>query len=94
MWSDKLRGLDLWRQSTYYQAANTEKNTLVLNHHSPKRLLIELRIEHADIDALADKLAHAPHIDELLLKRLKKRRLQLRDRILRLEVSLTTLEPA
>ncbi|CDS49125.1 hypothetical protein [Polaromonas sp. CG9_12] len=37
---------------------------------------------------------HAPHIDELLLKRLKKRRLQLRDRISRLEASLTPPEPA
>jgi hypothetical protein len=70
------------------------KNTLVLNHHSPKRLLIELKIEHADLNALADKAVHAPHIDELLLRRLKKRRLQLRDRISHLELSLTPPEPA
>lgn len=70
------------------------KNTLVLNHHSPERLLIELRIEHADLNALTDKAVHAPHIDELLLRRLKKRRLQLRDRISRLELSLTPPEPA
>lgn len=79
---------------TYYQVAHTEKITLDLNHHSPKRLLIELRIEHAELDALADKAVHAPHIDELLLRRLKKRRLQLRDRILRLELSLAPPEPA
>lgn len=70
------------------------KNSLILNHSSPQRLLIELGIEHADLNALVDKAVHAPHIDELLLKRLKKRRLQLRDRISRLELSLTHPEPA
>ena len=70
------------------------KNTLLLNHHSPERLLIELKIEHADLNALADKAVDAPYIDELLLKRLKKRRLQLRDRISRLEIFLTPSEPA
>ncbi|MBH2009320.1 MAG: DUF465 domain-containing protein [Xanthomonadaceae bacterium] len=57
-------------------------------------MLIELKIEHADLNALVDKAVHAPNIDELLLKRLKKRRLQLRDRISRLESSLTPPEPA
>ncbi|MDB5869453.1 MAG: hypothetical protein JWP96_1785 [Polaromonas sp.] len=89
-----LREFDLWRQSTYYLAAYTEKNTLLLNHHSPERLLIELKIEHADLNALADKAVHAPYIDELLLRRLKKRRLQLRDRIFQLEYFLMPAEPA
>ena len=70
------------------------KNFLILNHYSPRRLLIQLKIEHADLNALADKAAHALHIDELLIKRLKKRRLQLRDRIVQLEASLTRPEPA
>ncbi len=67
---------------------------MILNHSSPQRLLIQLKIEHADLNALADKAVHAPHIDELLIKRLKKRRLQLRDRISRLEAALTPPEPA
>lgn len=70
------------------------KNSLIPNHSSPQRLLIQLKIEHADLNALADKAVHAPHIDELLLKRLKKRRLQLRDRICRLEAFLMSPEPA
>lgn len=70
------------------------KNPLTLNHHSPERLLIELRIEHADLDALADKAAHETLIDELLLRRLKKRRLHIRDRIARLEATLIPPEPA
>lgn len=64
------------------------------NLHSPERRLIELRIEHADLDALIDTAAQAAQLDELLLRRLKKRRLQLRDQIARLELALDPKEPA
>lgn len=67
---------------------------LNLNLHSPQRQLIELRIEHADLNALADTMTHVIPMNELLVKRLKKRRLQLRDQISRLESSLTPSEPA
>jgi hypothetical protein len=70
------------------------KNTLYLNLHSPERQLIELKIEHADLNALVDITAHATPIDELMLRRLKKRRLLLRDRIARLELSFDPPEPA
>ena len=78
----------------YQMKQRARINTLDLNHHSPERLLIELKIEHADLNALVDAAAHASTVDELLLRRLKKRRLQLRDRISRLEASLITPEPA
>jgi hypothetical protein len=55
--------------------------------HSLTRRLIELRIEHADLDAMIDRLAEQPPVDELALQRLKKRRLALRDMISRLEAS-------
>ncbi len=64
------------------------------NLHSPQRRLIELRIEHADLDAAIDRMSHAPDIDELTLRRLKKRRLVLRDEISRLDNELTPDEPA
>ena len=65
------------------------------NLHSPQRRLIELRIEHADLDATIDRLSEAiePR-DELLLRRLKKKRLALRDSIVRLERLLDPQEPA
>ncbi len=53
--------------------------------HSLTRRLIELRIEHADLDALIDRLAGQTPLDELALQRLKKRRLVLRDMIAQLE---------
>jgi len=64
------------------------------NLHSPERRLIELRIEHADLDAIIDRtLVEAP-ADELMLRRLKKRRLVLRDEIARLRDALEPDEPA
>jgi len=64
------------------------------NLHSPERQLIALRIEHADLDAVIDRLADQTPLDELALQRLKKRRLALRDRIARLEAALDPREPA
>ena len=64
------------------------------NLHSPERQLIELRMEHADLDASIDKLAATPPVDELLLMRMKKRRLALRDQIQALERQLDPKEPA
>jgi hypothetical protein len=65
-----------------------------LNLHSLPRQLIELRMEHADLDGLIDAAADTQPLDELVLRRLKKRRLALRDQIARLEVELDPPEPA
>lgn len=70
------------------------ENPLIPNLRSPQRELIELKIEHGDLNALVDMAVHALPVDELLLRRLKKRRLQLRDQIARLEVSMDPPEPA
>ncbi len=64
------------------------------NLHSLTRQLIELRIEHADLDNLIDQVVLAHPDDELSLRRLKKRRLLLRDRISSLEADLEPPEPA
>lgn len=56
--------------------------------------MIELRIEHGDLDALIDSAALQVPVDELMLRRLKKRRLALRDQISRLELRLDPKEPA
>ena len=64
------------------------------NLHSPERQLIELRIEHADLDASIDQLSLTTPVDELMLRRLKKRRLALRDHINQIERALDPKEPA
>ncbi|WOB10662.1 YdcH family protein [Piscinibacter gummiphilus] len=63
------------------------------NLHSPQRRLIELRMEHADLDSLIDEVG-VGRPDELALRRLKKRRLVLRDQISKLEAQLEPPEPA
>jgi hypothetical protein len=62
--------------------------------HSPQRRLIELRIEHADLDSMIDRLAEQTPLDDLALRRLKKRRLLLRDQIAQLEMLVDPPEPA
>ncbi len=62
--------------------------------HSLARRLIELRMEHADLDAAIDGMAAQAPVDELALQRLKKRRLALRDLIARLEMASEPDEPA
>ncbi|MCO5123972.1 MAG: DUF465 domain-containing protein [Rhizobacter sp.] len=64
------------------------------NLHSPHRRLIELRIEHADLDNLIDRTVAEYPDDELTLRRLKKRRLLLRDQIAHIESELEPPEPA
>ena len=62
---------------------------------SPQRQLIEWQIEHADLDALIDQASlTAQPLDELSLRRLKKRRLALRDQMARLHLMLDPKEPA
>ena len=51
-------------------------------------------MEHADLDAMIDLAGDQVPIDELMMRRLKKRRLGLRDQISRLELALDPKEPA
>lgn len=48
-------------------------------------LLTELKVEHQDLDSTIARLEESPPPDELLLRRMKKRKLQLKDRIAAVE---------
>ena len=50
--------------------------------------LRELRVNHRDLDYLIDRLQHDPMVDQLRIRRLKKRRLILKDMITQLESEL------
>ncbi len=50
--------------------------------------LRELRIEHRDLDDVICRLSMDIYVDELQLRRLKKRKLLLKDQIMRLESEL------
>ena len=56
--------------------------------------VIELKLEHRDLDAAIERLQLSIDADELTIKRLKKRKLQIKDAIARMESALIPDEPA
>jgi hypothetical protein len=50
--------------------------------------LAELKLEHRDLDVAIERMAQTPGADELQLRRLKKRKLRIKDLIARLESEL------
>jgi hypothetical protein len=56
--------------------------------------IIELEVEHRDLDMVIDALILDPHQDALQLRRLKKRKLQLKDNITLLKMQLIPDVPA
>jgi len=53
-----------------------------------KARLEALKTEHRDLDEVIDRLVEKPPFDQLQLQRLKKRKLGLKDQIIRLESQL------
>lgn len=56
--------------------------------------LAELRQEHRDLDVAIARMAEGPYIDELQLRRMKKRKLQIKDQVAMFENLLLPDEPA
>lgn len=54
-----------------------------------KRKIVELGIEHRDLDEVIVRLTSDPSPDELQLRRLKKRKLWLKDEMTRLQMLIT-----
>jgi hypothetical protein len=54
---------------------------------TPKRLA-ELESEHRDLDEVIERISADPTIDQLRLQRLKKRKLALKDQIIKLQSDL------
>lgn len=50
--------------------------------------IIELETEHRDLDTAIKRMAEGVYVDQIQLKRLKKKKLQLKDTIARLRSSL------
>ena len=47
--------------------------------------LKQLRVEHQDLDQVISRLVEDPYVDQIMLRRLKKRKLMLKDMITQLE---------
>ena len=56
--------------------------------------IIELQLEHRGLDTLIDSNSPGGELDDLALRRLKKRKLQIRDEILALQMQLVPDIPA
>lgn len=50
-----------------------------------RRELFDARLEHRDLDNAIERMSEGPFIDEIQLRRMKKRKLALKDTIKRLE---------
>ncbi len=61
-----------------------ENEELIELHHK----LQALRLEHGDLDAAINAMQVNPYTDQLQLRRMKKRKLQLKDAIARIESKL------
>ncbi len=69
-------------------------NTATEGTNVIERRIVELRQEHGDLGLAIDALVSVPIHDELQLKRLKKRKLLLKDQISLLEAQLIPDIPA
>ena len=47
--------------------------------------LFDMRLEHRDLDDAISRMSEGPFIDEIQLRRMKKRKLVLKDAIIRIE---------
>jgi hypothetical protein len=65
--------------------SNDDSSETTLDNEAIRARLEELRIEHRDLDDVIDRLIEKAPFDQLQLQRLKKRKLGLKDQILRLE---------
>lgn len=56
--------------------------------------IVDLQVEHRDLDEVIEQLSSLQAPDELQIKRLKKRKLQIKDQITWLQIQLTPDIPA
>lgn len=82
----------------YWQAKSASPYTgsefPMKNEEEIRRRIVELDVEHRDLDAVIEMLTREGHHDQLQLRRLKKRKLQLKDYITLLKMQLVPDVPA
>lgn len=59
-----------------------------------RQRILELRVEHRDLDDVIERMIEQAYVDQLQLTRLKKRKLLLKDMIAKLESQLIPDMPA
>ena len=84
---------------TLLHAAPAEKRcatraVVAMEHQTIQRRIVELQVEHRDLDDVIAQLTALADHDELQLRRLKKKKLQIKDQILQLQIQLVPDIPA
>lgn len=77
------------------QQASNQPSIMTSTHREDiQRRIIELEVEHRDLDSVIDMLTRDTRSEDLQLRRLKKRKLQLKDHISLLKMQLVPDIPA
>ena len=79
---------DINHDGTHFQVTLEKEGRTVTEAFKNLERLRELRVSHRDLDYLIDRLQHDPMVDQLRIRRLKKRKLLLKDMIAMLESEL------
>jgi hypothetical protein len=88
-WARIVRSLRFGRvHALHLSATRAQVHAVPLDPSEISHQLVELRVEHRDLDSAIAKLVNDPSYDELQLKRLKVRKLRLKDMIAYLESKL------
>lgn len=72
-----------------WSAALSMQRPAMIDQAKLEQKLTELKSEHRDLDAVISHLAEQPIFDQIKMQRLKKRKLVLKDMILKIENMLT-----
>lgn len=75
-------------------ARRCEPDTTIEDRAAIARRLLELRIEHRDLDEVIARLVAPSDADDLQVRRLKKRKLRIKDQMNQLEHALIPDQPA
>jgi hypothetical protein len=67
---------------------------LMIDPESIRRRIAELQLEHRGLDAMIEAIGQQTRFDEIQLRRLKKRKLQIKDAITLLQMQLVPDQPA
>ena len=66
----------------------------MIDPESIRRRIAELQLEHRGLDAMIEAIGQQTRFDEIQLRRLKKRKLQIKDAITLLQMQLVPDQPA
>ena len=80
--------------ASLHLARRCEPDTTIEDRAAIARRLLELRIEHRDLDELIARLVAPCDADDLQVRRLKKRKLRIKDQMNQLEHALIPDQPA